>query len=447
MTLCSAVLAGLLEKDRLPAIYVPPHDGAMKAGYQSHVAVIDDQRVALSNRFFSNRSRIVHTRGDARMITLDQAGNRLWIIDLQFVGFVTAGDDFERLEERLMKGSASAGLMELLRLRRADVFKMTAIRTVPLGGEGASHTPKRASATLASVMRVVTQLSQQFDMDGLVGAALSGLRQSLAMWHVMYLQSEVASGRLLVVGSCGYASVGAGAEAVIGEGLIGISAATGRAIRVARMCDDLRVVDHSGCAASVPALSNAQSQIAVPVLVNGEVRGVLFAECAEPMAFNHDDELAMSIIAHQMGATRAMIEALQLQQPVEVEAQPVADTPEVQARMPVIYYAYDDSIFIDGKYVIKGVAGRLLYYMLRQYHVLGRSEFSNKEMRLETLLRLPMPKDNLEARLILLRRRLEARNFPVRLVSAGRGRVVLRVAGELESVAALNESVAEQNLS
>jgi adenylate cyclase len=80
---------------------------------------------------------------------------------------------------------------------------------------------------------------------------------------------------------------------------------------------------------------------------------------------------------------------------------------------------FDDSVFIDGEYLIKGVSG------LQE----GRADFTNREMRLSDELRLPDFKDNLETRLLLLRRRLEEKAAPIRLLRTGRGKLRLEMAG------------------
>ena len=97
------------------------------------------------------------------------------------------------------------------------------------------------------------------------------------------------------------------------------------------------------------------------------------------------------------------------------------------AGITVRYFPSDDGVFIDDAYLIKGVPGRILQKLLQLYLEQHRQEFTNKEIRHDPSLKLPEFQDNLEARLILLRRRLEERTDVVRLDHVGRGRLRLSV--------------------
>ena len=65
--------------------------------------------------------------------------------------------------------------------------------------------------------------------------------------------------------------------------------------------------------------------------------------------------------------------------------------------------------------------------MLQAYTREGRVDFSNRELRRDPAIGLPDITDNLEARLILLARRLAERGGGLRLEKTGRGRLRLHV--------------------
>ena len=101
------------------------------------------------------------------------------------------------------------------------------------------------------------------------------------------------------------------------------------------------------------------------------------------------------------------------------------------APLPVTYYQADDSVFVDGDYVIKGVPGRILWKLLREHDADGRVAFTNRELRLDERLGLPPGNDNLEARLLVLRKRLATLECGITLDRVDRGRLLLSVSAPL----------------
>lgn len=163
----------------------------------------------------------------------------------------------------------------------------------------------------------------------------------------------------------------------------------------------------------------------MPLVAHNELLGVLCLQSAKSGRFLADDERAVQIIARHLAASMAM---LRRRDAAEHEAMPSRRVTAPSAMTSVAkHYVADDSIFIDDVYLIKGVAGRIFWKLLQHFDRTGRVDFSNKEIRLDGSLQLPDFKDNLEARLILLRHRLKDRSDVVSLVPAGRGRLYLEV--------------------
>ena len=248
------------------------------------------------------------------------------------------------------------------------------------------------------------------------------------------VRSEDGS-RLYTLASHGFPDSGVGSEIAIGDGLIGTAASRRMPVRTTHLTrerlmtrvvrDELRRAGDAGRLEEeipLPGLPNAQSQLVLPLEARGQLLGVLCLQSEVPGGFLAADESCMQIAARQLSASMLAVGfGTAVQTPTIRVESPADTTGETRIR----YYPSDDSVFIDDEYVIKGVPGRILYKLLQLHVDQHRQEFTNKEIRLDPTLRLPEYQDNLEARLILLRRRLEERTTTVRLDRVGRGRLRL----------------------
>jgi adenylate cyclase len=171
----------------------------------------------------------------------------------------------------------------------------------------------------------------------------------------------------------------------------------------------------------LPGLAQPGSQLAAPMLVGGRAVGVLFVESPEDARFHWDDEDALVAVASQLGMTIATLQQAAEGGDETGLAPPAAQRPRGRP-LEVRHYRVDDSVFIGDDYLIKGVAGAIFVRLAREYAEKGRTEFTNRELRRDPALPLPELGDNLEARLILLQRRLAERCSFLRIEKTGRGR-------------------------
>jgi len=152
------------------------------------------------------------------------------------------------------------------------------------------------------------------------------------------------------------------------------------------------------------------------------------------VAFSAADEAVLNVVATLVANA---VESERSQDRVGDEGRPAAATaPEAEAEPTgpaahLRFFAVDGSTFLDGDYLIKGVAGRILWSVVGQHERDGRVEFTHRELRLDPSLDLPPYRDNFENRLILLKRRLDEHAAPVRIEKTGRGRFRLHVEAPL----------------
>jgi adenylate cyclase len=300
-----------------------------------------------------------------------------------------------------------------------------------------------AEPAVGRLAELSARLGRCPDLDALLTVALAGLKELFGFSHALMMLLDETGTRLYTIASQGYETAGIGSEVVVGEGVIGMSAARAAPMRVGNLRQMLMYVravrrgfEEQGVPAPgreipLPGLADAASQLAVPAMVGGQLVGVLAVESTRSAAFDENDEALLTVIASMIGS------AIELDAARDAS---VADTASAAAgrsggpadaarrRVTLVrFFPVDGSTFLDGDYLIKGVAGRILWALLGHHAREGRDEFTNREVRLDPTLELPELRDNLESRLILLKRRLDERDAPIRIEKTGRGRFRLLV--------------------
>jgi adenylate cyclase len=266
----------------------------------------------------------------------------------------------------------------------------------------------------------------------------------------MVLMLDPVSQRLYTVASRGYAASGVGSEIALGEGVVGVAARERTPVRIMHMTSAhlySQAMRNSlpngvpglpaGTDIPYPGLAAPQSQLAVPIVSVGQLLGVLFVESPRELQFSFEDEDVLVALAGQLGAAIDLMQASTESVETTPAGAPFAERGGQTPPGPVMrvrHYRVNDSVFIDDTYLIKGVAGAILWKLLRDHHERGRQVFANRELRLDPALRLPDITDNLEARLLLLQRRLREQCPALSIEKTGRGRFRFDVLRPVELV-------------
>ncbi|MGX5719344.1 pyridoxamine 5'-phosphate oxidase family protein [Shinella zoogloeoides] len=414
-------------------------DGMPNISYLSHVVRMDEEHVALSNQFFAKTAANVRANPKVTLILVDGFTGDQFLLDIGFVRSVDAGPLFDKIARQLKASSAQVGMSDVMRLKSADIFRVHGIEKVPSPVETMPAMGGRPPVSVPALSAAIKAIERQAEADEIIDSLLCGVERVLGYGNALVLIHDGHRGCLITTGSIGYPRSGLGSEIAGSEGMIGAAATSGQTVKVSDMSRVRRFGEAIGLDAekeeeatrsiAFPHLPTVMSQIAVPMLARGAVTGVLFVESEQRLAFREEDEAALEILAGQAAsALRASEREAAATEPGQVLPLP---RPAAGREIRVAHHRFDDSVFIDGTYIVKGVAGMLLRLMLEWHLNEGRSEFTNREMRLAAGARMPEIKDNLETRLLLLRRRLEEKQAPVRLVRVGRGRVRLEAEGPL----------------
>lgn len=419
-------------------------DGVPNVAYLSQVEYVDPATLALSFQFFNQTRRNVLANPVARLIVTNPVTGERFRLLIRYRSTETAGPLFERMKAKLAGIASHTGMSGIFRLQGSDVYGVEHIERIP--GEVLPARPVRRNL-LSAVRTSAQRLGSVCEIDALLDCALDCLRTQFGIEHALILMHDAGNARLYTVASMGYTESGVGSEIPVGHGVVGVAArertpirighatseyAYGRALREAAMREGLTLETEI----PLPGCPGTRSQVAVPIEAFGRLMGVLFADSEEDLRFDYDEEDALVALAGQLGTAIHVLQSAPESEEGETGSRPDAANAAAgmttTAPLHVRHFAENDSVFLDEDYLIKGVAGAIFWALAQDHVNAGRTLFTNRELRLDPRIRLPDLSDNLEARLILLQKRLDERAAGVRLEKAGRGRFKLAVARPLQ---------------
>ena len=416
-------------------------DGTPNVAYLSQVYYADPRHVALSFQFFNKTRKNILANPHATLLLLHPQTSAYYRLQIRYLHTQTEGPLFESMRAQLAGIASHTGMAEVFALKGSDLYEVLAIEAVP--GTALSAPPPR-HGLLGQVRRCSERLARCSTLDEALDAVMHTLGRELEIAHAMLLLLDPGLQRLYTVASHGYDRSGVGSEIELGQGVIGVAARERTPVRITHMTS-ASLYNHAvrrtlqgqpGIALETdipyPGLAQPQSQMAVPILSAGRLLGVLFVESAVELRFGFEDEDALVAIASHLGAAIELLR-LDTNDAAPASAPPVAPPcPVGTVGVQVRRYRSNNSLFLNDSYLIKGVAGAICWKLLNDYRQRGRTEFSNRELRLDSSIGLPEVVDNLEARLILLQRRLLEQPLPIRIEKTGRGQFKLCVGADIE---------------
>jgi len=162
------------------------------------------------------------------------------------------------------------------------------------------------------IQQISSEITSTLDLNLVLEIVLRATERVLGFQHSMILLKDLAADTLRLFASRGYAPSGVGAEVAVGEGVIGVVAERKRMMRVGNLGAGIAYITSirarleaagqvapAGVAAKLPGLPNAQSQLALPLLVKDRLVGVLAVESPKSNAFDELDEILLRIVGNQ----------------------------------------------------------------------------------------------------------------------------------------------------
>ncbi len=173
----------------------------------------------------------------------------------------------------------------------------------------------RKTAEVRILQRVSADINSTLDLGEICDVALRTMDELFEFHHANILLLEPDGTTLRAIASRGYENQATGGRVQVGTGVIGMVAKKRqimhvnnlghqRAYAAAQRREMEKAGRHAqlGEAIPVPGLANAESQIAIPLLIRDDLIGVFSIESPVPRSFDEHQRDLVSIIANQIAS-------------------------------------------------------------------------------------------------------------------------------------------------
>jgi len=156
------------------------------------------------------------------------------------------------------------------------------------------------------IHEVSSKVNSSLDLDTIFNSVFNLLDRYFDFKHIMILLVDKEDpGQLKVAASHGYDGMGIGAAVPIGKGVIGIVAKNKKLLRLSNIRRDLNYIKSASASdiisIDLPGIENCASQLAVPLLIQEDLVGVISVESPDLNLFNKNDEELLEMIGVQIG--------------------------------------------------------------------------------------------------------------------------------------------------
>ena len=185
---------------------------------------------------------------------------------------------------------------------------------------------ERRSNEVEIIKQISNQINKSLNLNSIAHAMLNLMNEFFGFKHSMILLVSQDKKHLNVLETFGYKNKGVGARVKFGVGVIGIVAEKKRLMRMANLGmqrsymqavrEQVKITNKNQLQDEVelPGLKNAESQVAIPMLIDNELVGVFSVESEEMNIFDKSDENLIGILANQTANALQNARLYQLEQ-------------------------------------------------------------------------------------------------------------------------------------